>query len=251
MSIADIAREELLALETRYLSNLNILVNCFARPFQIYCSELSKEDNISTHLRGLLNKNVAQVIFFDVASLRDLSAHVVESLNANQPISDVFQYISPYLKLYASYIRNFESSNEHIVECLRNPTFKTFFRACELQPNVKLSVQEYMTLPLTHIQSYRIILERIMDQYSKKNMSESVSVVLQTMTSLTESIKAIEDDVNNHNARLKVIEYQSLFGLSFATPSRYFVLDGHVLRIRSDGRSTININLIIIYKLMI
>lgn len=92
--------------------------------------------------------------------LRDLENRI-NNWNSVKKIADVIVRKGPFLKLYTSYIQNFESQCIYFDECCQKyPRFAKVVKEFEATPRCqKLSLKHYMLKPVQRIPQYRLLLE--------------------------------------------------------------------------------------------
>ncbi|XP_063220507.1 FYVE, RhoGEF and PH domain-containing protein 6-like isoform X2 [Bacillus rossius redtenbacheri] len=112
------------------------------------------EENFSK----ILN-NLPQLLHLNEDLLNDLE-YRVDNWNTIKKVSDVIVKKGPFLKLYSTYIQNFEFQCNYLDECCcKYPKFARVVKEFEASPRCKkLSLKHYMIKPVQRIPQYRLIL---------------------------------------------------------------------------------------------
>ncbi|CAH1266522.1 FGD6 [Branchiostoma lanceolatum] len=107
---------------------------------------------------------------FNQSLLKDFKARV-ENWEQDPRIADVIVKKGPYLKLYTTYIRDFEKSTSALDEaCRRLPKFAATVKEFQMSPRcANLAVKHYMLKPIQRIPQYKMLL----DDYLKHLTEES------------------------------------------------------------------------------
>ncbi|XP_078594948.1 uncharacterized protein LOC144872537 isoform X2 [Branchiostoma floridae x Branchiostoma japonicum] len=107
---------------------------------------------------------------FNESLLKDFKERV-ENWEQDPRIADVIVKKGPYLKLYTTYIRDFEKATSALDEaCRRLPKFAATVKEFQMSPRcANLAVKHYMLKPIQRIPQYKMLL----DDYLKHLTEES------------------------------------------------------------------------------
>nr|CAD7461280.1 unnamed protein product [Timema tahoe] len=132
--------------------------------------------------------------------LHDLEDRI-SNWSSNKKMADVIVRIGPFLKLYTSYIQNFETQCAYLDECcIKYPKFAKVLKDFEATPRCqKLSLKHYMLKPIQRIPQYRLLL----DDYLRNLLCESPDYE-DTKTAL----KIVCDVADHANRSLKLGELE-------------------------------------------
>ncbi|XP_014246193.1 FYVE, RhoGEF and PH domain-containing protein 6-like isoform X1 [Cimex lectularius] len=223
--------KEFMTSEKVYLNALHLIVFHFTEHLKTYA----------------INNNCGAVI-----SLTDLSKIIttlpqLQSLNENlltdielriknwshlPKIADVIVKKGPFLKLYSTYIKNFESTCTFLDECcVKYPKFAKALNEFENSEICKkLTLKHYMLKPVQRVPQYRLLLEKYLEQIDEDS----------TEYADTKSALAIVEDVLHHaNSSIKLgdnlsklLQIQfSLGGYEIIKPGREFIKEGELYKL--------------------
>ncbi|KTG33965.1 hypothetical protein cypCar_00042620, partial [Cyprinus carpio] len=108
----------------------------------------------------------------------------------HQRLADIFVQKGPYLKMYSTYIREFDRNVALLDEqCRKNPPFANVVRQFEMSPRcANLALKHYLLKPVQRIPQYQLLLTDYL-----KNLPEDSSDYKDTQTALS-----VVKEVANH-----------------------------------------------------
>ncbi|XP_030070824.1 FYVE, RhoGEF and PH domain-containing protein 6 [Microcaecilia unicolor] len=197
------------------------------------------------HASGQLGKTVIedkilnQILYYlpqlyelNRAMLRELEERMAH-WNEHQKIADIFVKKGPYLKMYSTYIWEFEKSVALLDEqCKKNPGFAAVVREFEMSPRcASLALKHYLLKPVQRIPQYRLLLTDYL-----KNLSEESSDYKDTQVAL-----AVVIEVANHAndimkqgdnfQKLMQIQYSLNGHHEIVQPGRVFLKEGTLMKL--------------------
>ncbi|CAB1345983.1 unnamed protein product [Coregonus sp. 'balchen'] len=121
--------------------------------------------------------------------LRELEERVAH-WGDHQRLADIFVQKGPYLKMYSTYIRQFDNNVAMLDEqCRKNPGFAAVVREFEMSPRcASLALKHYLLKPVQRIPQYQLLLTDYL-----KNLPEDSSDYKDTQAAL-----GIVKEVANH-----------------------------------------------------
>uniref|UniRef100_A0A3P8V311 FYVE, RhoGEF and PH domain containing 6 n=1 Tax=Cynoglossus semilaevis TaxID=244447 RepID=A0A3P8V311_CYNSE len=124
---------------------------------------------------------------------RDLQRELEERVahwSDHQRLSDIFVQKGPYLKMYSTYIRQFDNNVALLDEqCRKNPAFAAVVREFEMSPRcASLALKHYLLKPVQRIPQYQLLLTDYL-----KNLPEDSEDYKDTQAALS-----IVKEVANH-----------------------------------------------------
>ncbi|MEQ2171505.1 FYVE, RhoGEF and PH domain-containing protein 6 [Goodea atripinnis] len=121
--------------------------------------------------------------------LRELEERVAH-WSDHQRLSDIFVQKGPYLKMYSTYIRQFDNNVALLDEqCRKNPAFAAVVREFEMSPRcASLALKHYLLKPVQRIPQYQLLLTDYL-----KNLPEDSEDYKDTQTALS-----VVKEVANH-----------------------------------------------------
>lgn len=151
--------EELMTSERVFIDALKLLNVDFRQSVHAAAAEHKCTVIPDVELDKILN-SLPQLQSLNEDLLHDLEARI-DKWNSVKKIADVIVKKGPFLKLYTSYIQNFESQCVYLEECCQKyPKFGKVVKEFEGSPRCqKLSLKHYMLKPVQRIPQYRLLLE--------------------------------------------------------------------------------------------
>ncbi|KAJ3023364.1 FYVE, RhoGEF and PH domain-containing protein 6 [Thoreauomyces humboldtii] len=129
-------------------------------------------------------------------------------------LGDIFLNLAPYLKMYSSYVKNFNNALSIVSDNItRNAPFAQFVAKQNADPNLKgLPLEAYLILPVQRIPRYKMLLEDLLkntgtDHPDRITLEKSLARIAEVAVFVNESIR-------EHEMIQELIEVQkSLHGL--------------------------------------
>lgn len=173
-----------------------------------------------------------QIQTFNEGLLKDLEDRV-NSWDEKKGIADIFVKKGPFLKLFSSYIRDFETITSTYDDALKKyPLFQAAALDFEMSPRcAKLALKHYMLKPIQRIPQYRLLLQDYVkhlpeDSQEMKEMQTALNIVSEVANHANENMRH-EDYVQ------KMLEIQrSLIGqFEVIRPGRVFLKEGELMKL--------------------
>ncbi|KDR19096.1 FYVE, RhoGEF and PH domain-containing protein 6 [Zootermopsis nevadensis] len=226
--------EELMTSERVFIDVLKLLNVDFRQAVHAVGAEQKYPVIPGAELDKILN-SLPQLQSFNEDLLRDLK-HRIDNWDCIKKIADVIVRKGPFLKLYTSYIQNFESQCIYLEECCQKyPKFAKVVKEFEASPRCqKLSLKHYMLKPVQRIPQYRLLLEDYL-----RHLSPSSPDLDDTQTAL----KIVCDVADHANRSIKqgdhlskLLQLQSQLGnYEIIKPGRVFLKDGELFKLSRKG----------------
>ncbi|KAK3544634.1 hypothetical protein QTP86_019120 [Hemibagrus guttatus] len=190
--------------------------------------------------KPVVEERVLNQILYYLPQLYELNKDLLRELedrvahwSAHQRLADIFVQKGPYLKMYSTYIREFDRNVALLDEqCRKNPSFATVVRQFETSPRcASLALKHYLLKPVQRIPQYRLLLTDYL-----KNLPEDSSDYKDTQTAL-----GVVKEVANHANDImkqgdnfqKLMQVQcSLNGHhEIVQPGRVFLKEGTLMKL--------------------
>uniref|UniRef100_A0A3P9M4Q2 FYVE, RhoGEF and PH domain containing 4a n=1 Tax=Oryzias latipes TaxID=8090 RepID=A0A3P9M4Q2_ORYLA len=226
---------ELLHTEKAYVARLHLLD-------QVFCSKLMEEAN-----KGTFPVDVVKNIFSNISSIHafhsqfllpDLEKRMDEWASTPR-IGDILQRFTPFLKMYAEYVKNFDNAMELLKQWSdRSPQFKAIILEIQSQEVCGcLTLQHHMLEPVQRIPRYEMLLKDYLKKLPDKHPDErdaqkSLEIIA---TAATHSNSAIRKSENLK----KLMEIYEMLGEEedIVNPSNEFIREGHILKLAARNTS--------------
>lgn len=228
---------ELLQTEKAYVTRLNLL--------QVFCSKLMEEAG-----KGTFPLEVVKNIFSNISSistfhsqflLPDLEKRMGE-WGATPRIGDILQKLTPFLKMYAEYVRNFDKAMELLKQWTdRSPQFKAIIQEIQKQEVCgSLTLQHHMLEPVQRVPRYEMLLKDYLkklpqDHVDRRDAEKSLEIIA---TAATHSNTAIRKSENLK----KLLEIYEMLGEEedIVNASNEFIKEGHILKLAARNTSAMD-----------
>ncbi|XP_047452187.1 FYVE, RhoGEF and PH domain-containing protein 4a isoform X2 [Mugil cephalus] len=226
---------ELLHTEKAYVARLNLLD-------QVFCAKLMEEAN-----KGTFPVDVVKNIFSNISSIHafhsqfllpDLEKRMGEWASTPR-IGDILQKLTPFLKMYAEYVKNFDKAMELLKQWTdRSPPFKAIIQEIQSQEVCgSLTLQHHMLEPVQRVPRYEMLLKDYLkklpeDDPDRRDSEKSLEIIA---TAATHSNSAIRKSDNLK----KLMEIYEMLGEEedIVNPSNEFIKEGHILKLAARNTS--------------
>ncbi|XP_034734953.1 FYVE, RhoGEF and PH domain-containing protein 4a isoform X2 [Etheostoma cragini] len=226
---------ELLQTEKAYVARLNLLD-------QVFCAKLMEEAN-----KGTFPVDVVKNIFSNIVSIHtfhsqfllpDLEKRMGE-WESTPRIGDILQKLTPFLKMYAEYVKNFENAMELLKHWTdRSPQFKAIIQDIQSQEACGcLTLQHHMLEPVQRVPRYEMLLKDYLKKLpqgdpDRRDSEKSLEIIA---TAATHSNSAIRKSENLK----KLMEIYEMLGEEedIVNPSNEFIKEGHILKLAARNTS--------------
>ncbi|XP_022535329.2 FYVE, RhoGEF and PH domain-containing protein 4a isoform X3 [Astyanax mexicanus] len=229
---------ELLQTEKAYVARLNLLD-------QVFCAKLMEEAG-----KGIFPVDVVKNIFSNISSINafhsqfllpDLEKRMGE-WETTPRIGDILQKLTPFLKMYAEYVRNFDKAMELLKQWTdRSPQFKATIQEIQKQEVCgSLSLQHHMLEPVQRVPRYEMLLKDYLkklpqDHVDRRDAEKSLEIIA---TAATHSNTAIRKSENLK----KLLEIYEMLGEEedIVNASNEFIKEGHILKLAARNTSAMD-----------
>uniref|UniRef100_A0A667Z299 FYVE, RhoGEF and PH domain containing 4a n=1 Tax=Myripristis murdjan TaxID=586833 RepID=A0A667Z299_9TELE len=226
---------ELLQTEKAYVARLNLLD-------QVFCAKLMEEAG-----KGTFPVEVVKNIFSNISSIHtfhcqfllpDLEKRMGE-WESTPRIGDILQKLTPFLKMYAEYVKNFDKAMELLKQWTdRSPQFKAIIQEIQSKEVCGcLTLQHHMLEPVQRIPRYEMLLKDYLkklpqDDPDRRDAEKSLDIIA---TAATHSNSAIRKTENLK----KLLEIYEMLGEEedIVNASNEFIKEGHILKLAARNTS--------------
>lgn len=222
--------KELATSEEAYIEALRLIVFRLKDFLEEYCEKNGIQRLIpQTDLLKIIS-SLPQLLSLNEDLYHDLKSRV-DNWAENPKIADVIIKKGPFLKLYTTYIKEFETVCSHLDECRnRYPKFAEALSEFETLPICKsLNLKHYMLKPVQRIPQYRLLLQKYLNH---------IDVNTEEYTNSQKALEIIQQVLNHTNDTLnldnlsKLLQIQSKLGShEIIKPGRRFLLEGELYKL--------------------
>ncbi|KAJ3157753.1 hypothetical protein HDU89_000131 [Geranomyces variabilis] len=225
---------EILESERRYVDSLIQLRKTFFEPLMAAVGTPSEIiprktiQNVFSELPGLINVNTELLKQLE----NRLEAEPWSSSDGF--MGDIFLNLAPYLKMYSSYVKNFNNALTLVTENMaRVPAFAQFIARQNADAELKgLPLQSFLILPVQRIPRYKMLLEDLLKQTDQEH--PDYPTLQKSLAKIAEVAVFVNETIREHEMMQELIEVQaSLHGLNedLVSPGRRLLCRGRVQKI--------------------
>ncbi|XP_040264853.1 FYVE, RhoGEF and PH domain-containing protein 6 [Bufo bufo] len=185
------------------------------------------------------DKTLNQILYY-LPQLYELNRDVLRELqermsqwSEQQKIADIFVKKGPYLKMYSTYIREFDRNVSLLDEqCKKNAAFAGVVKDFEMSPRcAHLALKHYLLKPVQRIPQYRLLLTDYL-----QNLSQESSDYSDTQAALSVVIEVANhaNDILKHGdnfQKLMQIQYSLNGHHEIVQPGRVFLKEGTLMKL--------------------
>ncbi|KAM4035761.1 FYVE, RhoGEF and PH domain-containing protein 6 [Anomaloglossus baeobatrachus] len=195
----------------------------------------------SKHLgKPVIEDKILNQILYYLPQLYELNRDVLRELrermsqwSEQQKIADIFVKKGPYLKMYSTYIREFDRNVSLLDEqCKKNAAFGGVVKDFEMSPRcANLALKHYLLKPVQRIPQYRLLLTDYL-----QNLSHESSDYSDTQAALSVVIEVANhaNDILKHGdnfQKLMQIQYSLNGHHEIVQPGRVFLKEGTLMKL--------------------
>ncbi|XP_076152660.1 FYVE, RhoGEF and PH domain-containing protein 4 isoform X1 [Alosa pseudoharengus] len=226
---------ELLHTEKAYVTRLHLLD-------KLFCARLTEEAT-----KGSFPVEVVNSIFSNVGSiyafhsqflLPDLEKRMGQWASTPR-IGDILQQHAPFLRMYAEYVKNFDSAMELLKQWTeRSAAFRAVLQEVQgLQECGSLTLQHHMLEPVQRVPRYEMLLKDYLkklpeDDSDRRDAENSLNMISMAATHSNSAIRKMEN-------LKKLMEIHEMLGgeEDIVHASNELIKEGHILKLAARNTS--------------
>ncbi|XP_059843751.1 FYVE, RhoGEF and PH domain-containing protein 6 isoform X2 [Hypanus sabinus] len=185
------------------------------------------------------DKTLNQVLYY-LPQLYELNRGLLRELEERmahwdkyQRIADIFMEKGPYLKMYSTYIKEFDKNICLLDEqCKKNPTFAAVVREFEMSSRcANLALKHYLLKPVQRIPQYKLLLTDYVKNLSKdcadyKDTQAALAIVVEVANHANDIMKQ-----GDNFQKLMQIQYSLNGQQEIVQPGRVFLKEGTLMKL--------------------
>ncbi|XP_064198603.1 FYVE, RhoGEF and PH domain-containing protein 6 [Anguilla rostrata] len=190
--------------------------------------------------KAVIEERVLTQILYYLPQLYELNRDLLRELEErvarwsdHQRLADVFVKKGPYLKMYSTYIREFDKNVALLDEqCRKNSGFAGVVREFEMSPRcANLALKHYLLKPVQRIPQYQLLLTDYL-----KNLAEDSSDFKDTQSALG-IVKEVANHANDimkqgdNFQKLMQVQYSLTGHHEIVQPGRVFLKEGTLMKL--------------------
>eukprot|EP00005_Dracoamoeba_jomungandri_P005259 CAMPEP_0174250956 /NCGR_PEP_ID=MMETSP0439-20130205/947_1 /TAXON_ID=0 /ORGANISM="Stereomyxa ramosa, Strain Chinc5" /LENGTH=1084 /DNA_ID=CAMNT_0015331151 /DNA_START=59 /DNA_END=3313 /DNA_ORIENTATION=+ len=215
-------RYEIIETEETYVAALNILVNLYYIPMTE--QQICKQED-------------ARVIFGTIPQINQVHTQLLEKLTSTEKgditgIVQAFRYILPFLKLYVSFVNDFDKAVARVEKLNKNRQIAAFFNEVKSKPECKkLDLEGFLITPIQRPPRYELLFRDLL-----KHVPEEAEDERNMIENLLEKVKEINMLINEqkreHESRQRQYKLNELAkpkGIDiFSRPDRTLIKEDYM-----------------------
>ncbi|XP_068611570.1 FYVE, RhoGEF and PH domain-containing protein 6-like [Brachionichthys hirsutus] len=194
--------------------------------------------------KPVVDERILNQILYYLPQLYQLNRDLLRELEErvalwsdHQRLSDIFVQKGPYLKMYSTYIRQFDYNVALLDEqCRKNASFAAVVREFEMSPRcASLALKHYLLKPVQRIPQYQLLLTDYL-----KNLPEDSEDYKDTQAALS-IVKEVANHANDimkqgdNFQKLMHIQYSLNGHHEIVQPGRVFLKEGTLMKLSRKG----------------
>lgn len=229
---------ELLQTEKAYVTRLNLL----DKVFYAKLIEEARKDTFPVDVVMKIFSNISSInAFHSQFLLPDLEKRMGEWTSTPR-IGDILQKLTPFLKMYAEYVRNFDHAMDLVKQWTeRSPPFKAIILEIQSQEVCgSLTLQNHMLEPVQRVPRYEMLLKDYLkklpqDHIDRRDAEKSLEIISMAATHSNTAIKKTEN-------LKKLLEIYEMLGEEedIVNPSNELIKEGHILKLAARNTSAMD-----------
>eukprot|EP00002_Diphylleia_rotans_P037979 TRINITY_DN8568_c0_g2_i1.p1 TRINITY_DN8568_c0_g2~~TRINITY_DN8568_c0_g2_i1.p1 ORF type:complete len:601 (+),score=105.30 TRINITY_DN8568_c0_g2_i1:173-1975(+) len=225
----DKVARELFTTEATYVRNLRFVVKECMRPL---------EDIIQGRDIFVIFSYITQILNVNETLLKELHNKILV-WNNETTLSDVMQYLIPFLKMYTNYCAGFDDAVKKMAELEKqNSRFAQFLLDIKSKPGANgLDLRSFLILPVQRIPRYTLLLQDFI-KHTEETHADYDGLV-KALIQVKEVASKVNDAIKEQENRNRILDIHSKFNgeLQLVDPHRRFILEGSLVKVcRKDDR---------------
>ncbi|XP_057598281.1 FYVE, RhoGEF and PH domain-containing protein 6 isoform X3 [Hippopotamus amphibius kiboko] len=190
--------------------------------------------------KPVIEDRILNQILYYLPQLYELNRDLLKELEERmlnwteqQRIADIFVKKGPYLKMYSTYIKEFDKNIALLDEqCKKNPGFAAVVREFEMSPRcANLALKHYLLKPVQRIPQYRLLLTDYLKNLLEgsgdyRDTQDALAVVIEVANHANDTMKQ-----GDNFQKLMQIQYSLNGHHEIVQPGRVFLKEGILMKL--------------------
>ncbi|XP_036106867.1 FYVE, RhoGEF and PH domain-containing protein 6 isoform X1 [Molossus molossus] len=190
--------------------------------------------------KPVIEDRILNQILYYLPQLYELNRDLLKELEERmlnwteqQRIADIFVKKGPYLKMYSTYIKEFDKNIALLDEqCKKNPGFASVVREFEMSPRcANLALKHYLLKPVQRIPQYKLLLTDYLknlleDSGDYRDTQDALAVVIEVANHANDTMKQ-----GDNFQKLMQIQYSLNGHHEIVQPGRVFLKEGTLMKL--------------------
>ncbi|XP_044084752.1 FYVE, RhoGEF and PH domain-containing protein 6 isoform X4 [Neovison vison] len=190
--------------------------------------------------KPVIEDRILNQILYYLPQLYELNRDLLKELEERMSnwteqhrIADIFVKKGPYLKMYSTYIKEFDKNIALLDEqCKKNPAFAAVVRDFEMSPRcANLALKHYLLKPVQRIPQYKLLLTDYLknlleDSGDYRDTQDALAVVIEVANHANDTMKQ-----GDNFQKLMQIQYSLNGHHEIVQPGRVFLKEGTLMKL--------------------
>ncbi|XP_032730137.1 FYVE, RhoGEF and PH domain-containing protein 6 isoform X3 [Lontra canadensis] len=190
--------------------------------------------------KPVIEDRILNQILYYLPQLYELNRDLLKELEERMSnwteqhrIADIFVKKGPYLKMYSTYIKEFDKNIALLDEqCKKNPAFAAVVRDFETSPRcANLALKHYLLKPVQRIPQYKLLLTDYLknlleDSGDYRDTQDALAVVIEVANHANDTMKQ-----GDNFQKLMQIQYSLNGHHEIVQPGRVFLKEGTLMKL--------------------
>ncbi|XP_007503285.2 FYVE, RhoGEF and PH domain-containing protein 6 [Monodelphis domestica] len=190
--------------------------------------------------KPVIEDRILNQILYYLPQLYELNRDLLKELEERmlnwteqQRMADIFVKKGPYLKMYSTYIKEFDKNVALLDEqCKKNPGFAAVVKDFEMSPRcANLAIRHYLLKPVQRIPQYRLLLTDYLknlleDSADYRDTQDALAVVIEVANHANDIMKQ-----GDNFQKLMQIQYSLTGHHEIVQPGRVFLKEGTLMKL--------------------
>ncbi|XP_047595567.1 FYVE, RhoGEF and PH domain-containing protein 6 isoform X3 [Lutra lutra] len=190
--------------------------------------------------KPVIEDRILNQILYYLPQLYELNRDLLKELEERMSnwteqhrIADIFVKKGPYLKMYSTYIKEFDKNIALLDEqCKKNPAFAVVVRDFETSPRcANLALKHYLLKPVQRIPQYKLLLTDYLknlleDSGDYRDTQDALAVVIEVANHANDTMKQ-----GDNFQKLMQIQYSLNGHHEIVQPGRVFLKEGTLMKL--------------------
>ncbi|KAJ0056873.1 hypothetical protein NL108_000671, partial [Boleophthalmus pectinirostris] len=235
----EIKRKKVVHIAQEIMSSEKVYVTFY---YPKHCKDFRDAVAQATRQNGkaIMDERILNQILYYLPQLYELNKDLLKELEErvahwtdHQRLSDIFVKKGPYLKMYSTYIRQFDINVALLDEqCRKNPAFAAVVREFEMSPRcANLALKHYLLKPVQRIPQYQLLLTDYLknlsaDSEDHKDTQAALCIVKEVANHANDIMKQ-----GDNFQKLMQIQYSLNGQHEIVQPGRVFLKEGTLMKL--------------------
>lgn len=220
--------KEILTTEASYVRSLSVLLSVYKDAFKNIDEELIPQ----TKLKSIFSE-IEVIKGYNDLMYKRIENRMNNWYSEGQRLGDIFLQFTDFLKVYTSYVNNYNGTINMIHEISKHPKVADILKECRQNPLTSgLDIQSFLIMPIQRIPRYVLLISDLFKYTPKEHVDyENLFQALKKMEDVAQYVNQKKREAENLLGVLTVLNHLTNMdnSLEFNQPHRRYVRQGLLL----------------------